>query len=325
MGGFRVTVVLAVLAMPLATPAIATAAGSPVATTGTATAIGSISATLNGTVSANKQSTTSSFDYGTTMAYGANASAGTVNGNAGKSVSATISGLTPSTVYHFRLTATNASGQSTGQDMTFTTAATGPPPYAIKNAVSIAVAPGTVTYGRSAVISGRVTGPKKSGGVQVLVQAQPLPFTAPFQTIGAAASAAANGRYSLTIAPRLRTSYHAVANTAPPATSAAVVVNVRYAVSFFASSATVRRGARVRFFGSVRPSANGRTVYIQRRSRTGRYHTVAKTLLRPTGSRTRSSYSKRRRVVASGTYRVHIRGHGGYAASNSGLRTITVR
>jgi hypothetical protein len=322
---FRVIPVLAIVAMLLAASAVAATAGSPAATTGAATAIGSTSATLNGTVSANKQSTTAGFDYGTTAAYGATVSAGTVNGNGGKSVSATISGLTPSTVYHFRLTATNASGQGTGQDMTFTTAAAGSPPYAIKGAVSITVTPGTVTYGRSAVISGRVTGPKKSGGVQVVLQAQPFPFTAPFQATGAVTSTASNGRYSFTVVPLLRTRYQVVASAAPPATSGAVVVNVAYAVSFFVSSATVHRGARVRFFGSVRPAANGRTVYIQRRSRTGRYHTVAKTVLKRTTSSTRSRYSKRHRVFASGTYRVHIRGHGAYTASNSRPRTITVR
>jgi hypothetical protein len=314
--------------MLLAASAVAGTGGAPAATTGAASAIGSTSATLNGTVSPNKQSTTASFAYGTTTAYGSTASAGTVTGNAGKAVSATISGLTPSTVYHFQLTATNASGHSTGQDMTFTTAAAGSPPYAIKNAVSIAAAPGTVTYGRSVVISGRVTAPKppkKSGGVQVALQGQAFPFTTPFKAIGAVTTTDSNGRYSFTVAPRLRTRYQVVASTAPPATSVAVVVNVRYAVSFFVSSASVRRGARVRFFGSVRPAANGRTVYVQRRSRSGGFHTVAKTVLRRTSSSTRSSYSKRHRVFSSGTYRVHIRGHGAYSASNSRPRTITVR
>jgi hypothetical protein len=274
-------------------------------------------------VSANKQSTTFRFQYGTTTAYGATAVGGIVNGNAGKSVSAAISGLTPKTLYHFQLTATNASGQSIGQDMTFTTAAAGSRPVT-KNAVGIAAVPGAVTYGRSAVISGRVTGPK-SGGVQVVLQAQPYPFTAPFQATGAVTSAGSDGRYSFAVAPRLRTRYLVVAKTAPSVTSVAVAVSVRYAVSFFVSSAIVHRGALVRFSGSVRPAANGRTVYIQRRSSTGVYHTVAKTVLLGTSSSTRSSYSKRLRIFASGVYRVRILGHAAYATSNSSSRRITVR
>jgi hypothetical protein len=315
--------VLAVLGMLCAVSAPASAAVAPVATTGPATGIGSTTATLNGTVLANKQTTTFSFQYGTTTAYGATAGAGTANGNAGKTVSTVISGLTPNTVYHFRLRASNASGQSTGQDVTFTTAAAGIPP-ATKNMVGIAVVPRTVTYGRSAVISGQVTGPK-SGGAQVMLESQPYPFTAPFPATGAVTSAGSDGRYSFAVAPRLRTRYQVVAKTAPPVTSAIVAVSVRYAVSFFVNSAIVHRGALVRFFGSVRPAATGRTVYIQRRSSTGVYRTVAKTVLRGTTSSTRSSYSKRLRVFASGVYRVRILGHTPYAAANSRTRRITVR
>src|SRR5947209_13882120 len=147
---FRVVSILAIIGMLLVVPEVANAAGTPRATTGTATSIGSTAATLNGTVDPNKQSTTYSFQYGPTTGYGKTTPASTAKGNAGKSVSASVTGLTPSTVYHFRLTATNASGQSIGKDMTFTTTAAGTPPPT-KHAVSIGAVPGTVTYGRSAV------------------------------------------------------------------------------------------------------------------------------------------------------------------------------
>ena len=319
---FRIASVTAILGMLLVVPGAATAAGPPTAMTGAATSIGSTSATLNGTVSPNKQSTTVSFQYGTTTAYGATAAAGTVNGNASKAVSATISGLTPSTLYHFRVTATNASGQSIGQDTTFTTTASGPPP-GTKNAVGIAAVPGAVTYGRSTVISGKVTGPK-GGGVQVVLQAQPYPYTTPFKPTGAVTSTGSNGHYAFTASPRIRTHYQVMAKTAPPATSAVVTVGVRYAVSLFVSSGFVHRGALVRFSGSVRPAANGRTVFIQRLSSTGVYRTVATTVLRATTSSTRSSYSKRLRVFRSGVYRVRIGAHFPYGASNSRSRRITI-
>lgn len=319
----RVVPVVAVLGMLVAVPGAATAAGAPSTVTGAATSVGSASATLNGTVNPNKQTTTVGFQYGRTMAYGATAMAGTINGNAAKSVSASISGLAPSTLYHFRVTATNASGQSVGQDMTFTTAAPGTPPPTTKNAVGIAAVPGTVTYGRSTVLSGKVSGPK-GGGVQVRLEAQPFPFTAPFRPPGAVTSTGSNGHYSFTVTPRTRTHYRVVAKTAPPVTSAAVTVGVRYAVSFRVSSVFVHRGARVRFFGSVRPSATGRRVLIQRRSSTGVYRTVATAVLRATTSSTRSSYSRRLRIFASGVYRIRIRRHVPYAASNSRSRRINV-
>lgn len=319
---FGVIRVLAVLAVLLVVPAAANAAGPPAATTGTATAIGSTSATLNGTVSANNQSTTVSFQYGTTTAYGGTASAGTVNGSASKSVSATISGLTPNTLYHFRVTASNASGQSIGQDMTFTTTAAGPPP-AGKNAVDIGASPGAVTYGRSTVISGKVTG-RKAGGVQIVLQAQAYPYTTPFRPTGAVTNTASDGHYAFTVSPRIRTHYQVIATTAPPVTSATVTVGVRYAVSFFVSSRFVHPGALVRFSGSVRPAANGRTVFIQRLSSTGVYRTVARAVLRATTSSTRSSYSKRLRIRHTGVYRVRIGSHLPYGASNSRSRKITV-
>lgn len=318
---FRVGAVIAILGILVVIPAAATAAGAPTATTGAASAIGSTGATLNGTVSPNKQSTTVTFQYGTTTTYGSTASAGTISGNATKSVSATISGLTPNTLYHFRVTATNASGQSVGQDMTFTTTASGSSPG--KNAVGIAAAPGIVTYGRSTVLSGKVTGPK-SGGVQVVLEQQPYPYTTPFKPTGAVANTGSNGHYAFTVSPRIRTRYRVIAKTAPPVTSATTTVGVRYAVSFFVSSRFVHKGARVRFFGSVRPSATGRTVLIQRLTSTGVYRTVARVVLRATTSSTRSSYSKRLRIFRTGVYRVRIRAHLPYSASNSRSRKITV-
>lgn len=317
----RASLAIAIFGAVVMVPAIASAAAPPTATTGTATTIGSTSARLNGTVSPNKQSTTVTFQYGTTTAYGATASGGTITGNAAKSVSATVSGLTPNTLYHFRVTATNASGQSVGQDKTFTT--TSPSSSNGKNAVSIAAAARGVRYGRSTVISGKVTG-HKAGGVQVVLEQQAYPYTTPFKPTGAVVNAASNGHYAFTVSPRIRTQYRVVAKTAPPVTSATVTVGVRYAVRFRVSSRFVHRGARVRFFGSVRPSANGRRVFIQRLSSTGVYRTVARAVLHATTSSTRSTYSKRLRISRTGVYRVRIRGHRPYGASHSRSRKITV-
>ena len=102
---------------------------APAATTRPATAVSAIAATLNGTVNPNGQPTTYRFEYGTTTAYGSqtpqqDAGAGT----AAQTVSATVANLAPSTLYHFRLTATNPTGTTSGADATFTTPALPPPP-----------------------------------------------------------------------------------------------------------------------------------------------------------------------------------------------------
>jgi predicted lipoprotein with Yx(FWY)xxD motif len=74
------------------------------------------------------------FDYGTTTAYGA--SVPVPEGDAGVqsivTVAQTIAGLTPNTVYHYRLVATNEGGTGESPDATFNSSEVGaptPPPY----------------------------------------------------------------------------------------------------------------------------------------------------------------------------------------------------
>ena len=105
-----------------------TATGPPVVATNPATLIASFSATLNGSLNPHGLTTTVSFQYGTTTAYGSTTSMQTQTGNTYRNIAANISGLTPNTVYHFRIVATNSAGTRFGGDRTFTTlAATGPP------------------------------------------------------------------------------------------------------------------------------------------------------------------------------------------------------
>jgi hypothetical protein len=98
------------------------------AMTGAATQLTGESATLKGTVHPNRGlETTYYFQWGRTTAYGnitGIQSAG--NGSNDVPVSAGLSGLTFSTVYHYRLVTTSSAGTCYGPDMTFTTL--GPPP-----------------------------------------------------------------------------------------------------------------------------------------------------------------------------------------------------
>ena len=75
-----------------------------------ATNVDSTSAKLNGTVNGYGLSTTVTFEYGTTSSYGDSITAiqSPVTGDSITHVSAVISGLTPNTIYYFRVKADNS-------------------------------------------------------------------------------------------------------------------------------------------------------------------------------------------------------------------------
>jgi plastocyanin len=116
-----------------------TATGPPVVATNPATLIASFSATLNGSVDPHGLTTSVSFQYGTTTSYGSTTPMQSHTGNTYLNVSANISGLMASHVYHFRIVATNSAGTTFGGDRTFTTLSpTGPPVVTTNPATFIA-------------------------------------------------------------------------------------------------------------------------------------------------------------------------------------------
>ncbi|MBW6460747.1 MAG: T9SS type A sorting domain-containing protein, partial [Bacteroidales bacterium] len=100
-----------------------TGANPPTVTTEPATNIGNFTATLNGTVNANNQNSTVTFEWGLTIGYGNTISAtpGVVTGDVTTPVYADLAGLDYNTTYHFRCVATNMAGTTYGADVTFTT------------------------------------------------------------------------------------------------------------------------------------------------------------------------------------------------------------
>jgi plastocyanin len=71
------------------------------------------------------------------------------------------------------------------------------------------------------------------------------------------------------------------------------------------SDARPAAGQRVRLFGFVRPELDGTRVQIQRRTRTGSFRQVARTLLRDAGEG-RSRFSLRIRIARDGVFRARI-------------------
>jgi len=105
----------------------------PTVTTSSATSVSTSSATLNGTVNPNGASTRYYFQYGTTIYYGSfTSSTNAGSGSSSVSVRASLTGLSSSTTYHFRLVAINSAGISYGYDQSFTTAT---PPKQIANSL----------------------------------------------------------------------------------------------------------------------------------------------------------------------------------------------
>lgn len=101
---------------------VLTTSSAPAVVTGAATDVTATSATLNGTVDPNGQTTTWYFEYGTGTSYGSKTAAKSAgSGTSQVSVAAAASSLTPGRLYHYRLVATSDAGASRGADRTFST------------------------------------------------------------------------------------------------------------------------------------------------------------------------------------------------------------
>ena len=126
--------------------------------TGGATGVTGTTATLNGTIDANGISTAVTFEYGLTTGYGTTVPGvpSPVTGNTPTPVSAAITGLTPATLYHFRVNGTTATETINGADSTFTT------PAILPNVITTAA---TLVTSTSATLNGTVN----AGGASTAV------------------------------------------------------------------------------------------------------------------------------------------------------------
>jgi hypothetical protein len=157
-----------------------------------------------------------------------------------------------------------------------------------------------VSFGRSFTLTG--TTKNIAIGATVEVQENPYPY-AGFKPAGKTGVVDPTGGYSIAgVVPQAHTQYKVVAKASPPVESGTVFVRVGLRVAFKVGDLTPKRGALVRFAGTVAPAHDGRPVLIQKKTSTG-YRTVTRTTLLDNGTAT-SKYSKKLRIRASGTYRV---------------------
>jgi len=155
---------------------LATEMNLPLATTNAASTITATGATLNGTVNANGDSADVVFEYGLTVAYGATVTAdqSPVTGSTNTAVNKAVTGLTPNTIYHYRVVASLNTGTAYGADKTFTTAS-----LVTTNAASAITATGATLNGTANANGGSADvafeyGPTTAYGTTVTADQSPV-------------------------------------------------------------------------------------------------------------------------------------------------------
>jgi hypothetical protein len=306
---------IAATGLCLIAPAAASAA-APLVTTGGAAQVTISSATLTGTVNPRGLSTSYYFQYGTTTAYGSRtASTAAGKGGAGVAAAAQISGLGSNTRYHYRLIAHNSDGTTAGNDRTFRT-----PRQPLGLALS--ATPNPVVFGGLTTLSGTLSGTGNTGRA-VQLQQNPFPFTSGFSNVANAQLTDAAGNFSFTVlSVPLTTQYRVLVASNQAIVSPVVTVSVQVLVRTSVTHRHVRRGAKVRFSGTVRPAVPNVPLAIQKRGPSGGWVTVSGSITRP-GGNGYAVYGKTVRVKRGGRYRVYVGATGGTFTPNVG-RTIVI-
>ncbi|WP_165958022.1 fibronectin type III domain-containing protein [Segetibacter sp. 3557_3] len=215
-------------------------------TTNAPTSVSTTAATLNGSVNANGSSTTVTFEYGLTAAYGSSvpATPSPVTGTSATAVSATISSLAPNTQYHYRAVGVNAGGTSNGNDVAFYTLANTPGAPTVSNATTSTL---DVSLASSANGNPATTVYAIAVGGQYVQANGTLGATPVFQTIAAWGTRTVTGltpstSYSFTTQARngdnVLTAFSAAGtgSTLAPPNSATVITNAPTAVSTTAAT-----------------------------------------------------------------------------------------
>jgi hypothetical protein len=308
-------VAVATTSLAMFAPGVASAA-PPLVTTGGAAQVTITTATLTGTVNPRGLTTSYFFQYGTTTAYGSRTPSTSVGkGGAAVAAAAQVTGLAPNTRYHYRLLARNSDGTVAGNDRTFRT-----PRQPL--GLALTAAPNPVVFGGLTTLSGALSGTSNSGR-PVQLQQNPFPFTSGFANVANAQLTDATGAFSFTVlSVPLTTQYRVLVADRPTVVSPIVTVSVQVLVRTSVTDRRVRRGARVRFSGTVRPAVPNVPLAIQKQGRSGRWVTLDGSITRPGGSGY-AVYGKSLRIRRGGRFRVYVGATGGTFTPNVG-RTIRI-
>ncbi|HTE59217.1 MAG TPA: hypothetical protein VK631_02645 [Solirubrobacteraceae bacterium] len=299
-------IMLFAFAVALLVPATASAA-KPAVITGAAASVAQSTATLNGKIDANGKATTYFFQLGTTKVYSVT-TAETAGGGSAKPVrvAVPVGGLAPNTLYHYRLVAKNADGQTLGADRTFRTKRQ-------PLGVTLSATPNPLAPGASTALVGQLTGTSNANR-DVVLQSNPFPYTQGFANAGNPLVTDAQGNFSFPVlSVPMTTQFRVVMPQRQEVASPIVIVGAALQVTTRTKKVERhRRSVSVRFRGDIRPAAPGVRVAIQR-LRNDVWTTFAHTRAQSETS-SRSSYSTRVRLSRSGTFRVVAESDGAFVS-----------
>ncbi len=297
--------------------AVASAQERPTVNTGAATNRTPSTVTLTGWVNPRGGATSYFFQIGATPLFGsqtATVSAG--SGNARVAAVGNAVGLAPDTLYHYRIVATKGNRIVRGQRRTFRTA---------RQPLGLAFAgsPNPVRAGGSTTLSGQLSGTGNAGR-QVVLQANPYPYTQGFQTIADPHVTGTTGGFSFPIlSVPVNTQFRMLLASRSDIASPIVFVGATARVTTSTSVQRGRRSGVIRFRGSIAPEVDGQEVLIQRFS-SGAWRTLGTTSARNAGS-SRSRYDKRVRSRSGGRFRVLANLEGPYSPSAGATKRLRVR
>jgi hypothetical protein len=258
--GSRVLPVAVALLAALILPAAASAAVTkPGATTRGASPIGQTTATVHGTVNAHGAATTYFFQYGIKgSAYSAQTAVGSAgSGTAAHAFTGAISLLAPATSYHYRIVATNAKGTTRGKDRTFKTKRQ-------PLGVSLGGIPNPVRTGASTILAGVLSGTGNANR-QVVLQANPWPYTQGFLPVANNQVTDASGKFAFPIlAVNVNTQYKVLMPAKPEVQSPIVLLGTKVRVTTHVHVTRGTHSGRVRFTGSLLPAMDGTQILIQK-------------------------------------------------------------
>jgi len=186
----RTAAAVALTAVVAGVLTLGASAAAPNALTGPVSAVGGSTATLTGTVNPGGAATDWWFEYGTSTSYGSKTATNAAgSGTANAAVNAPLTGLSPSTTYHYRLVAKNASGTSNGADGVFTTAS----PPAVVTTAATGVSPNSATLGGTVNPNGQATSWYVEYGTSTSYGSRSASTSAGAGTVAKAVSVTVNG------------------------------------------------------------------------------------------------------------------------------------
>jgi hypothetical protein len=271
-------------------------AAAPAATTGGATAVTPTTAMLHGSVDPNGTATTYLFQLGPTKLYGATtATKSAGKGSKARKVAEPVSGLAPATTYHYRVVAMRGATVFPGKDRTFKTKRQ-------PLGVSLAATPNPIRTGRATTLAGVLSGTGNSGR-QVVLQANPWPYTTGFVNQGNPQVTGADGSFSFPIlSVPANAQYRVLMVARPDVVSPIVVLGTTVKVTRHAKVFPGSRRGRIHFWGTLRPAADASLVQIQKLRR-GNWIVIGHTTAHH-AKKGVSRYSKRIKQKHGGRYRV---------------------